>query len=149
MGCLRMRFIHTLGCRSICRERPMGTYMKEIIAIIRPKKMGPTKNALVTMGFPGITAVSAIGRGKQRGIAGEIGCEIPAELHGQGKSGGMKYIPKRLFSIVVHDADVDQVVQAIIRVNQTAQIGDGKIFVCPIDNAVRVRTGEEGQKAIM
>ncbi len=122
--------------------------MKEIIAIIRPKKMGSTKNALEKLGFPSITAVSAIGRGKQRGIAGEVACDIPTELQGQGKSGGMKYIPKRLISIVVRNADVDLIVQTIIKVNQTAQIGDGKIFICPLDNAVRVRTDEEGEKAI-
>ncbi len=122
--------------------------MKEIIAIIRPKKMGSTKDALEKLGFPSITVMPAIGRGKQRGIANELNCDIPPELMGQGKSGGMKYIPKRLLSLVVRDADVNPVVQAIIQVNQTAQIGDGKIFVCPIDNAVRVRTDEDGDKAI-
>jgi nitrogen regulatory protein PII 2 len=123
--------------------------MKEIIAIIRPKKVGSTKDALEKLGFPSITAVFAIGRGKQRGIASEVTCDIPMELQGQGKSGGMKYIPKRLISIVVRDPDVDLVVRTIIKVNQTAQIGDGKIFICPVDNAVRVRTDEEGEKAIM
>ncbi len=122
--------------------------MKEIIAIIRPKKMGSTKDALEKLGFPSITVMPAIGRGKQRGIANELNCDIPPELMGQGKSGGMKYIPKRLLSLVVRDADVSPVLQAIIQVNQTAQIGDGKIFVCPIDNAVRVRTDEDGDKAI-
>lgn len=123
--------------------------MKEIIAIIRPKKMGKTKDALEKLGFLSLTAMPAIGRGKQRGIANEISCDIPPELLGQGKSGGMKYIPKRLFSLVVRDADVGPVVQAIIKVNQTAQIGDGKIFVCPVDDAARVRTDETGEKAIL
>ena len=123
--------------------------MKEIIAIIRPKKMGKTKDALEQLGFLSLTVMPAIGRGKQRGIANEISCDIPPELLGQGKSGGMKYIPKRLFSLVVRDADVGPVVQAIIKVNQTAQIGDGKIFVCPVDDAVRVRTDETGEKAIL
>ncbi len=122
--------------------------MKEIIAIVRPKKMGSTKDALDKLGFPSITVMPAIGRGKQRGIANELNCDLPPELLGPGKSGGMKYIPKRLLSLVVHDADVRRVIQAIIQVNQTAQIGDGKIFVCPLDNAVRVRTDEEGDNAI-
>jgi nitrogen regulatory protein PII 2 len=56
----------------------------------------------------------------------------------------MKYIPKRLLSIVVQNSDVDSVVKKIIEVNQTAQIGDKKIFVCPLDTAVRVQTDERG-----
>ena len=59
----------------------------------------------------------------------------------------MKYIPKRLLTLVVGDDDVDRVVQEIIKINQTAQIGDGKIFVCPVDNVVRVRTDECGEEA--
>lgn len=123
--------------------------MKEIIAIVRPKKVGPTKEALEKMGFPSITAIAVIGRGRQRGIAGEISCDLPAELQGQGKSGGMKYVPKRLLSLVVRNDDVEPVVQTIVKVNQTAQIGDGKIFICPIDNALRVRTDETGESAII
>ena len=122
--------------------------MKEIMAIIRPKKMGPTKAALEKMGFPSLTAESVIGRGKQRGIAGEVNYDFRPELLGQGKSGGMKYIPKRLVTLVVNDDVVDQVVQEIIKVNQTAQIGDGKIFVCPVENVVRVRTNECGEEAL-
>ena len=61
----------------------------------------------------------------------------------------MKYIPKRLLSIVVQNSDVDTVVNKIIELNQTAQIGDGKIFICPVENALRVRTGEEGDKAVV
>jgi nitrogen regulatory protein PII 2 len=123
--------------------------MKEIIAIIRPNKMGQTKAALEEIGFPGLTAHSVLGRGRQRGIAGEVNCEIPASLLGQGKSGGMKYVPKRLLTLVVSDEAVEQVVKTIINVNQTAQIGDGKIFICPLDDAVRVRTDEQGESAII
>ncbi len=61
----------------------------------------------------------------------------------------MKYVPKRFLSIVVQEADVKSVVQAIIKVNQTAQIGDGKVFVCPVEDALRVRTGEVGVQAIV
>jgi nitrogen regulatory protein PII 2 len=122
--------------------------MKEIMAIIRPKKVGPTKEALAKLGFPSITAVSVLGRGHQRGIAGEVACDLSPELLRPGKSGGMKYVPKRLLCLVVCDDDVDLAVRAIIRANQTGQIGDGKIFTCPMDNAVRVRTDEEGDDAI-
>lgn len=123
--------------------------MKEIIAIIRPKMVGPTKRALEAIGFPSLTAVSVIGRGRQRGIAGEVGYQVSPEFLAHGRSAGMKYIPKRLISIVVGDVDVDWVVQTIVQINQTARIGDGKIFICPVENVVRVRTDEEGEKAIM
>ena len=123
--------------------------MKEIIAIIRPKKVGPTRDALDKLGLPSFMAVRVLGRGHQRGIAGEVACDIPEELKGQGKSGGMKYIPKRMLSIVVPSADADAVVREIIKVNQTAQIGDGKIFVLPVDDALRLRTDETGDAAIM
>lgn len=120
--------------------------MKEIMAIIRPKKVSKTKDVLDKLGYPAFTAVSVMGRGKQRGIAGEVNCELPAEV--LKKNGGMKYIPKRLISLTVHDDDVDLIVKAIIKVNHTGQIGDGRIFVSPVDNVVRVRTSEEGDQAI-
>jgi len=122
--------------------------MKEIVAIIRPKKVQATKDALEQLGFPGVTALAVIGRGRQRGIAGEVNYDFSPELLGQGKSGGMKYVPKRMLALVVKDDDVDTVVQTIINVNQTAQIGDGKVFVCPIEDAVRVRTDETGEQAL-
>lgn len=123
--------------------------MKEIIAIIRPKKAGQTKDALEKLGFPSITAEAVLGRGKQRGIAGEISFDIPPEILSQSNSKRMEYIPKRELSIVVRNSDVDIVVKTIIKINQTAQIGDGKIFICPVDNAVRVRTDEEGEQAVL
>jgi nitrogen regulatory protein PII 2 len=123
--------------------------MKEIIAIIRPKKVAATKDALEKAGFPGITATPVLGRGRQRGIAAELSFNIDPELLSKGKTGGMKYIPKRFINIVVGDEDVQTVVDTIIKVNQTAQIGDGKIFVMPIDNAIRVRTSETGDSALV
>lgn len=123
--------------------------MKEIIAIIRPNKMTATKEALADLGFPGMTAVAVLGRGRQRGISGELNIDVSTEMLAKEKSAGMKYIPKRMISVVVEDDDVEKVIKAVISTNQTAQIGDGKIFVCPMDNAVRVRTKEEGRKAIL
>lgn len=122
--------------------------MKEIIAIVRPKKVGPTRNALVELGYPSMTATAVIGRGNQRGIAGEVILDSKSTSEEQPK-GGMKYIPKRMLSIIIPDEDVSAVVNAVIRVNQTGQIGDGKVFVCPIDDAMRVRTGEKGEKAVL
>jgi nitrogen regulatory protein PII 2 len=123
--------------------------MKEVIAIIRPRKVGQTLLELEKLGFPSMTAVSVLGRGRQRGIVNEVNCELPANLFGQAKSGGMKYIPKRFLTMVVPNDDVSRVVNTIIKINQTAQIGDGKIFVCPIEDAVRVRTDEQGECAIL
>jgi len=61
----------------------------------------------------------------------------------------MEYIPKRLLSIIVRNEDVDTIVETIIKVNQTGEIGDGRIFICPIDNAIRVRTDEQGDSAVL
>jgi nitrogen regulatory protein PII 2 len=122
--------------------------MKEIIAIIRPKRVEQTKDALEKLGFPSLTAVSVLGRGRQKGIAAEVNVDIRPELLNGVKNGGMKYVPKRLVSLVVRDEDVDTVVATLVNINQTAQIGDGRIFVCPLDNAVRVRTDESGDQAI-
>jgi nitrogen regulatory protein PII 2 len=123
--------------------------MKEIIASIRPKKVAPTKNALEKLGFPSLTASSVLGRGHQRGIAAELNCDIRPESLLQVKVGGMQYIPKRLISIVVSNVDVNRVIKTIIDVNQTDQIGDGKIFVCPVDDAIRVSTDEQGDSAVL
>lgn len=125
--------------------------MKEIIAIIRPKKVVPTKKALEALGLPSITATSVLGRGKQRGIAGELDIEIRPGSIRQGileGKGDMEYIPKRLLYVVACDQDVDKIVKSIIETNQTAQIGDGKIFICPVDDAIRVQTDERGDIAI-
>jgi nitrogen regulatory protein PII 2 len=121
--------------------------MKEIIAIIRPRKIGETRNALEQLGFPSMTATAVLGRGAQRGIAAEVK-HINPDLLAPNHAGGMKYIPKRLVSIVVKNVDVATVVKTIIEVNQTSQVGDGKIFVCPIEDAFRVRTDERGESAV-
>ena len=122
--------------------------MKEIIAIIRPKKVTETKEALAALGFPGITASFVLGRGKQRGIAGEISYQVdPSVLTGEANV-GMQYIPKRFISIVVEDDMVDQVTGVIVKINQSNRVGDGKIFVCQVDEAIRVRTDESGNPAL-
>ena len=121
--------------------------MKEIMAIIRPKKVTKTKEVLDSLGFPAMNAIRVMGRGKQRAILNEISFEInePELLN---MEGSMRYIPKRMLSLVVPDEDVSLVVEAIMKVNHTGQIGDGKVFVCPIEEALRVRTMENGDEAI-
>lgn len=121
--------------------------MKEIIAVIRPNKVGATKEALVELGLPSMTAIPVLGRGRQKGIETEVDVEYrPGML--EGKHPGMKYIPKRYLSIVVTDADADKVVEVIMKVNHTGQIGDGKVFICPAEEAIRIRTDETGDSAI-
>lgn len=122
--------------------------MKEIITIIRPKKVNATKVALEKLGIPGMTAIPVLGRGKQKGIASEVNIEYRPGILDESKNGGMKYIPKRYLSIAVQDEDVDAVLDVIIKVNKTGQFGDGKIFVCPIEDAIRIRTDEQGSAAI-
>lgn len=119
--------------------------MKEIIAIIRMNKIQITKDVLAAAGFPAMTAHRVMGRGKQKGLMLEI--TAPIEFQGQGPA--MKFIPKRLLMVTVEDKFVDKVVELIIAVNKTGNVGDGKIFVCPVEEAVRVRTGERGETALV
>lgn len=127
---------------------PKENKMKEITAIIRPNKITKTKKVLETLGFPAMTAQRVLGRGKQEAIIGEVTMDIDKSKLLK-KEGTMRYIPKRMITLLVPDQDVSLVVEALMRVNQTGQRGDGRVFVSPIEEAVRVRTGENGDKAII
>ncbi len=126
--------------------------MKEVVAIIRPNKVAKTVKALEAVGFPALTVVKCFGRGKQRGY---LDVNLPDVVdmerivkEGEEKGLRMKFIPKRLLSIVVNDEDVPLVVGIIMKINRTGRIGDGRIFVLPVEDAVRVRTGESGVEAL-
>ncbi len=119
--------------------------MKEIIAIIRPGKDRETKEALAKIGCLAVTSLRVRGRGRQRGLkysAMSADSDIPQFVI-------MKYLPKKLLYLVVNDNQVKPLVQAIIRINQTGQYGDGKIFVLPAEEAIRIRTGEKGETALL
>lgn len=126
--------------------------MKEIMAIIRMNKINQTKTALVGAGYPSFTALKVAGRGK-RSVDFEVlqaineqstlNTEVLATL-----SQGPRLIPKRLISLVVPDEKVSDVVDLLTKVNQTGKPGDGKIFVVPIEDVIRVRTKETGAAAI-
>ena len=123
--------------------------MKEITAVIRMNMVNKTKEALAEAGVPAFFALEAQGRGK--GLinsallqGAEKGYEEAAELLGEK---GRLY-PKRVFSVVVPDDQVEDVVGTIVEVNKTGKPGDGKIFVSPVFDSVRVRTGEKGNKSI-
>jgi nitrogen regulatory protein PII 2 len=124
--------------------------MKEVMAVIRMNMMNKTKKALAEAGITSFTATSdVLGRGKgdvdTRAINGakEGYEEAISQLRG-----GPKLYSKRLFTVVVPDAGVPKIVGTIIRVNQTGKQGDGKVFVLPIDEAHRVRTGEIGDEVL-
>jgi nitrogen regulatory protein PII 2 len=117
--------------------------MKEVIAIIRRHKIQETKAGLLGIGVPALTMISVEGRGKQRGLI-----EPDDEMNEVKTENRLQFIPKRMIYTVVEDDDVPKVVETIIRTNHTGQIGDGKVFVCPVEDAMRVRTGENGEQAL-
>jgi nitrogen regulatory protein PII 2 len=123
--------------------------MKEIMAIVRINMMNKTKSALAEAGISSITARDALGRGKGlvdmtllEGV--EKGYEEAISQLGQSQ----RLIPKRVFFIVVPDKLVSKTVKTIIKVNRTGKSGDGKIFVMPVKDSVRVRTGESGDLSL-
>ncbi len=124
--------------------------MKEVIGIIRRHRLQETKAGLLGIGIPALTMVSVEGRGKQKGLPGWNYELDPALTEIEEKNTGvsMRFVPKRMIYAVVEDEDVPRVVETIIRTNQSGHIGDGKIFVCPVEDAIRVRTGESGEQAI-
>ena len=123
--------------------------MKELIAIMRINMMNQTKQALTDCGVDAFFAHEAHGRGKgfvnpQVLEGAEQGYEEAASLLGEKG----KLYPKRMITVVVEDSMVDCAVETIINTNQTGKPGDGKVFVVPISDAVRLRTGETGVKSI-
>ncbi len=113
--------------------------MKKIEAIIRPEKLNDVKQALDDLGIHGMNFIHVTGRGAQRGIVhqGRGGESVTVDM-----------LPKVKLEVVVPDGAVDAAVAAIIAASRTGNIGDGKIFIIPVDEAVRVRTGERGEPAV-
>ncbi|MGO9387482.1 MAG: P-II family nitrogen regulator [Methanobacterium sp.] len=112
--------------------------MKEIIAIIRPSKLDDVKQALEDIKCHGITVTEVKGRGRQLGITESY----------RGSDYRIDLLPKTRLEIIVQDAEVEEVVDAIVKTAQTGDIGDGKIFISPVEDVVRIRTGERGEKAV-
>ena len=113
--------------------------MKKIEAIIRPEKLDDVKHALSEKGYVGLNIVGVTGRGVQKGI-------VHAGRGGQAYSVDM--LPKVKLEVVVNDKDVEDVVGTIQKSAGTGNIGDGKIFIIPVEDAIRVRTGERGDAAV-
>ena len=113
--------------------------MNKIEAIVRPERMEAVKEALAVAGFVGMNIVNVTGRGVQKGIvhAGRGGEEYRVDM-----------LPKVKIELVVKDADTERAVDLIVEASRTGAIGDGKIFVMPVGDAIRVRTGERGDMAL-
>jgi nitrogen regulatory protein P-II 1 len=112
--------------------------MKKLECIIRPFKLEEVKESLTSIGVRGMTVSEVRGFGRSRGHT---------ELY-RGSEYAIEFVPKLKVEIVVSEEDVDRVVEAIQGSASTGKIGDGKIFVLPIDETVRIRTGEKGPAAI-
>ena len=112
--------------------------MKKIEAIIKPFKLDEVKQALSEIGVAGLTATEVKGFGRQKGHT---------ELY-RGAEYVVDFLPKVKVEVVVADALVVKVVEAIERAAKTGRIGDGKIFVLPVDEVIRIRTGERGEEAL-
>jgi nitrogen regulatory protein P-II 1 len=112
--------------------------MKLIEAIIREERLEHVKSLLETLGYHGMTITEVSGRGRQRGVPLKWGAK---EFH-------LDFLHKLKIEVVVMDEDVQAVVAAIVRGARTGEIGDGKIFIIPVVDAVRIRTGDYGTSAV-
>jgi len=112
--------------------------MKKIEAIIKPFKLDEVKEALHEIGLQGLTVTEAKGFGRQKGHT---------ELY-RGAEYVVDFLPKVKIEVVIEDAMVDRAIEAIQQAAHTGRIGDGKIFVTNIEEAIRIRTGERGKEAI-
>jgi nitrogen regulatory protein P-II 1 len=112
--------------------------MKKIEAIIREEKLEPVKKCLEGVGYFGMTITEVGGRGRQKGVPLKWGS----------KEYLVEFLPKLKIEVVVLDEDVSVTVNAIIRGARTGDIGDGKIFIMPVEDAVRIRTGDSGGNAV-
>lgn len=112
--------------------------MKKVEAIIRPEKLDEVRQAIEAVGYPGITITEAEGHGKQKGVVQQW----------RGETYRVDFLPKIKLEIVVGDADVEQIVKAIIKAAKTGSVGDGKIFVSDVKDVIKIRTGERGEAAL-
>ena len=113
--------------------------MTKIECILRPNKILEVKDALGGMGITGMTVTEAIGCGLQKGHL---------DIDNWDTEYNITLLPKTKIEIVVLDSIVDKVIEVIIKAARTGEIGDGKIFTYPVENAVRIRTGESGEAAL-
>jgi nitrogen regulatory protein P-II 1 len=112
--------------------------MKKIEAIIKPFKLEEVKEALAEVGIQGMTVTEVKGFGRQKGHT---------EIY-RGSEYTVDFLPKVKFEIVVDDEQASSVAEAIVKSANTGKIGDGKVFISPVEEAIRIRTGETGSSAV-
>jgi nitrogen regulatory protein P-II 1 len=112
--------------------------MKKVEAIIRPDRIEPVIEELEKIGYPGLTVTEVRGHGKQKGVTHQW----------RGNEYTVRFIPKVKIEVVVLDEDESRTIEIVVRKARTGSIGDGKIFVTDIEDAIRVRTGETGDRAV-
>jgi len=113
--------------------------MKKIEAIVRPERVTAVKEALEKLGYPGMTLTEVKGHGKQKGLVQQW----------RGSQYRIEFLPKVKIELVVENGEsVEPIIQAIVQQARTGEAGDGKIFVWPIEEVVRIRTGERGTAAV-
>jgi nitrogen regulatory protein PII len=112
--------------------------MKKIEAIVKPFKLEEVKDALSGVGIEGMTVTEVKGFGRQKGHT---------EIY-RGSEYTVDFLPKLKLEVVVADSDVDSAVEAIIKAAKTGKIGDGKVFVSNVEEAIRIRTEEKGEHAV-
>ena len=112
--------------------------MKRIDAIIKPFKLEDVKAALTELGIVGMTVAEVKGFGRQKGHT---------EIY-RGSEYTVDFLPKIKLEVVVGDGQLDDAVKAITEAAKTGKIGDGKVFILPVEEAVRIRTGEKGEEAV-
>ena len=112
--------------------------MKLVIAIIKPFKLDEVRDALTRIGVHGMTVCEVKGYGRQKGHM---------EIY-RGAEYAVNFLPKLRIEVAIASEQFDQVMDAIVAAAKTGQIGDGKIFVSPVDEVIRIRTGERGKDAI-
>ncbi|MFV0680905.1 P-II family nitrogen regulator [Ottowia sp.] len=112
--------------------------MKQITAVIKPFKLEEVRESLAEVGVTGLTVTEVKGFGRQKGHT---------ELY-RGAEYVVDFLPKVKIEVVVSEADVERCVEAVVKAARTGKIGDGKIFVTPVDRVVRIRTGEEDDSAV-
>jgi nitrogen regulatory protein PII 2 len=148
-GMLRLAIKHEMdvqrsaapGMLKLWNSPPQEIRLKEVVAIIRPQRWSYTKLRVQRLRLQAFTHARVLGRGRERGLR-----YLPRK--GAASGMGVRYLPKRMISWIVEETQVEPLIRAIIEANQTGQVGDGKIFVLPIEQAVRIRTEDRGYDAL-
>ena len=112
--------------------------MKKVEAVIKPFKLEEVKEALSNVGIKGLTVTEVKGFGRQKGHK---------ELY-RGAEYEIEFLPKVKLEVVVPDSELEIVIEAIVSSARTGRLGDGKVFVTPVEEVIRIRTGEQGEEAI-